>query len=327
MRQARLPVCHRWSGADCHAASVPTYSLRACPRQSEPERADSDVQLRPCRARARRRGRLGGARQRHAADRRRRARRRSRRRSRRSTRARCASPSGRPDGAWKVNQWAKKAVLLGFRLQDMGPQSGGPQGGGWWDKVDSKFQGWTEPRLARRRLPRGADRGGAPLGLHRAGGGADALLRQRRRLRRRGDDGRHLGDRRAPAPRSAGTCTSRAASASAGCSSRCRRARRSSRTTASSARAARWSRAASCARARCSAWASSSASRPRSSTGRPARSSTARCRPIRWWWRAACRASRCRTARPAPSLYCAVIVKRVDERTRSKTAINELLRD
>ena len=45
---------------------------------------------------------------------------------------------------WRVNQWAKKAVLLGFRLQDMAPQSGGPQGGGWWDKVDSKFAGWGE---------------------------------------------------------------------------------------------------------------------------------------------------------------------------------------
>jgi 2,3,4,5-tetrahydropyridine-2-carboxylate N-succinyltransferase len=48
------------------------------------------------------------------------------------------------DGAWRVNQWVKKAVLLGFRLQDMGPQPGGPQDGGWWDKVDSKFKGWTE---------------------------------------------------------------------------------------------------------------------------------------------------------------------------------------
>ncbi|MEI4262905.1 2,3,4,5-tetrahydropyridine-2,6-dicarboxylate N-succinyltransferase [Roseovarius sp. D0-M9] len=46
------------------------------------------------------------------------------------------------DGAWHVNQWAKKAVLLGFRIKDMEPQSGGPQGGGWWDKVDSKFMGW-----------------------------------------------------------------------------------------------------------------------------------------------------------------------------------------
>jgi 2,3,4,5-tetrahydropyridine-2-carboxylate N-succinyltransferase len=43
-----------------------------------------------------------------------------------------------------VNQWAKKAVLLGFRLKDMAQQSGGPQGGTWWDKVDSKFAGWGD---------------------------------------------------------------------------------------------------------------------------------------------------------------------------------------
>ncbi|MDO5642957.1 MAG: 2,3,4,5-tetrahydropyridine-2,6-dicarboxylate N-succinyltransferase [Paracoccus sp. (in: a-proteobacteria)] len=45
---------------------------------------------------------------------------------------------------WHVNQWAKKAVLLGFRIKDMEMQSGGPQGGGWWDKVDSKFAGWGD---------------------------------------------------------------------------------------------------------------------------------------------------------------------------------------
>ena len=49
-----------------------------------------------------------------------------------------------PDGQWAVRQWAKKAVLLGFRLKDMEMQSGGPRGGGWWDKVDSKFHGWAE---------------------------------------------------------------------------------------------------------------------------------------------------------------------------------------
>ena len=48
------------------------------------------------------------------------------------------------DGVWHVNQWAKKAVLLGFRIKDMEMQSGGPQGGGWWDKVDSKFAGWSD---------------------------------------------------------------------------------------------------------------------------------------------------------------------------------------
>ncbi|MAC81140.1 MAG: 2,3,4,5-tetrahydropyridine-2,6-dicarboxylate N-succinyltransferase [Rhodobacteraceae bacterium] len=50
------------------------------------------------------------------------------------------------DGTWHVNQWAKKAVLLGFRVKDMEMQSGGPQGGGWWDKVDSKFKGWDDAR-------------------------------------------------------------------------------------------------------------------------------------------------------------------------------------
>jgi 2,3,4,5-tetrahydropyridine-2-carboxylate N-succinyltransferase len=48
------------------------------------------------------------------------------------------------DGTWHVNQWAKKAVLLGFRLKNMEVQSGGPQGGNWWDKVDSKFAHWGE---------------------------------------------------------------------------------------------------------------------------------------------------------------------------------------
>ncbi|WP_439110646.1 2,3,4,5-tetrahydropyridine-2,6-dicarboxylate N-succinyltransferase [Lentibacter sp.] len=46
------------------------------------------------------------------------------------------------DGSWHVNQWAKKAVLLGFRIKDMEIHDGGPQAGGWWDKVDSKFAGW-----------------------------------------------------------------------------------------------------------------------------------------------------------------------------------------
>jgi 2,3,4,5-tetrahydropyridine-2-carboxylate N-succinyltransferase len=48
------------------------------------------------------------------------------------------------DGNWRVNQWLKKAVLLSFRLNDMSMQSGGPQGSSWWDKVPSKFDGWNE---------------------------------------------------------------------------------------------------------------------------------------------------------------------------------------
>ncbi|MGG7568579.1 2,3,4,5-tetrahydropyridine-2,6-dicarboxylate N-succinyltransferase [Rhodovulum sp. DZ06] len=47
-------------------------------------------------------------------------------------------------GAWKVNQWAKKAVLLSFRLNDMEMIPGGPGQSGWWDKVPSKFDGWGE---------------------------------------------------------------------------------------------------------------------------------------------------------------------------------------
>ena len=45
--------------------------------------------------------------------------------------------------AWQVNQWLKKAVLLSFRLNDMSEISGGPGGATWWDKVPSKFAGWS----------------------------------------------------------------------------------------------------------------------------------------------------------------------------------------
>ena len=47
-------------------------------------------------------------------------------------------------GDWHVNQWAKKAVLLGFRLKDMERQEGSAQGGAWWDKVDSKWADWGD---------------------------------------------------------------------------------------------------------------------------------------------------------------------------------------
>jgi 2,3,4,5-tetrahydropyridine-2-carboxylate N-succinyltransferase len=51
------------------------------------------------------------------------------------------------DGAWVVHQWLKKAVLLSFRLNDnrlAGPETPGP----WWDKVPTKFAGWTAERFA-----------------------------------------------------------------------------------------------------------------------------------------------------------------------------------
>lgn len=50
-------------------------------------------------------------------------------------------------GTWTVNQWLKKAVLLSFRLNDMGVIEGGPGGANWWDKVPSKFEGWGENRF------------------------------------------------------------------------------------------------------------------------------------------------------------------------------------
>jgi len=53
-----------------------------------------------------------------------------------------------PDGdGWKVNQWLKKAVLLSFRLNDNAVMEGGPGGATWFDKVPSKFAGWDEARF------------------------------------------------------------------------------------------------------------------------------------------------------------------------------------
>ncbi|KQQ79749.1 2,3,4,5-tetrahydropyridine-2,6-dicarboxylate N-succinyltransferase [Aureimonas sp. Leaf324] len=51
------------------------------------------------------------------------------------------------DGSWTVHQWLKKAVLLSFRLNDMEPIAGGPGGSTWWDKVPSKFDGWDAARF------------------------------------------------------------------------------------------------------------------------------------------------------------------------------------
>jgi 2,3,4,5-tetrahydropyridine-2,6-dicarboxylate N-succinyltransferase len=50
-------------------------------------------------------------------------------------------------GAWQTHQWLKKAVLLSFRLHDLGPIAGAPGKGLWFDKVASKFAGWNEARF------------------------------------------------------------------------------------------------------------------------------------------------------------------------------------
>jgi 2,3,4,5-tetrahydropyridine-2,6-dicarboxylate N-succinyltransferase len=78
--------------------------------------------------------------------------------------ARVAEPK---DGGWQVNQWLKKAVLLSFRLNDMAIIEGGPGGAVWWDKVPSKFKGWTEENFraaALRAVPGSIVRRGAYIG-------------------------------------------------------------------------------------------------------------------------------------------------------------------
>ena len=51
------------------------------------------------------------------------------------------------DGVWRVHEWLKKAVLLSFRLNDMVPIEGGPGGTTWFDKIKPKFSGWDEERF------------------------------------------------------------------------------------------------------------------------------------------------------------------------------------
>ena len=51
------------------------------------------------------------------------------------------------DDEWVVNQWLKKAVLLSFRMSDMELIVGGPREAGWFDKVPSKFDGWDKERF------------------------------------------------------------------------------------------------------------------------------------------------------------------------------------
>ncbi len=51
------------------------------------------------------------------------------------------------DGKWRVNQWLKKAVLLSFRLNDNSTIAGGPGGAPWWDKIAAKAAGWGAPQF------------------------------------------------------------------------------------------------------------------------------------------------------------------------------------
>jgi len=59
--------------------------------------------------------------------------------------ARVAERGG--NGAWTVNQWLKKAVLLSFRLNDSRQIAGAAGNSSWWDKVPTKFEGWNDSRF------------------------------------------------------------------------------------------------------------------------------------------------------------------------------------
>ena len=80
--------------------------------------------------------------------------------------ARVASKSG--NGDWVVHEWLKKAVLLSFRLNPNAEMAGGPgHDGQWWDKVASKFEGWTAAQFEAagfRAVPPAAVRRGAFIG-------------------------------------------------------------------------------------------------------------------------------------------------------------------
>ena len=75
-----------------------------------------------------------------------------------------ARVAAKEDSQWVVHQWLKKAVLLSFRLFANTEIAGGPGGAGWWDKVPSKFDGWSAEDFERsglRAVPPCAVRRGA----------------------------------------------------------------------------------------------------------------------------------------------------------------------
>ena len=61
---------------------------------------------------------------------------------------RVAEPLSDGSSSWRVNQWLKKAVLLSFRINDMEIINNSAGDGNWWDKVPSKFSGWTQKEFS-----------------------------------------------------------------------------------------------------------------------------------------------------------------------------------
>ena len=233
-----------------------------------------------------------------------------------------------PDGVWKVNQWVKKAVLLGFRLQDMGAAVRRPAGRRLVGQGRLEVQRLDRPRLARGRLPRRADvRSCAARPTSRPGVvlmpsfvnlgayvGEGTMVDTWATVGSCAQIGKHVhlsggvGIGGVLEPLQAGPTI---------IEDNCFIGARSEvvegvhRARGLGARHGRLHR-------------------PVDQDRRP------RHRRDLLWRGAAlfggggrqpAGQAASRTATPGPSLYCAVIVKRVDERTRSKTGINELLRD
>ena len=230
------------------------------------------------------------------------------------------------DGTWTVNQWLKKAVLLSFRLNDMETISGGPAGSFYWDKVQPKFAGWTADGFSQGRVPRAARRHRAPFGLHRSRRRAAAVLRQSRRLRRQRDHGRHLGDRRQlRSDRQELSYFGR------------RRHRRSARAAAgravviedncfigARAEVAEGVEVGEGSVLSMGVYLGASTTIIDRTTGEKF---FGKVPPYSVIVSGSMPGKPLPNGEPGPNLYCAVIVKRVDEKTRSKTSINELLRD
>ena len=181
---------------------------------------------------------------------------RSTRRSTSSTRASCASPRRRRQlGRPSMAEEGGAAVVPPERVARSRAVPAARPGGTRCRRSSPAGRRTNSRRRAsgpcRARRP--------PLGLHRAGRRADAVLRQSRRLCRRGHHGRYLGDGRLLRPDRQERAYLRRRRHRRRAGAACRPARRSSRTIASSAPAPRWPRASSSARARCSRWASISA--------------------------------------------------------------------
>ena len=237
-------------------------------------------------------------------------------------RRRRASPRREADGNWQVNQWLKKAVLLSFRLNDMSVIAGGPGKAVWWDKVRSKFDGWNAAKFKKagfRAVPGCVVRRSAYIAP------GVVLMPSFVNLGAYVDSGTMI-DTWATVGSCAQIGKNCHISGGAGIGGvleplqagpviiedNCFVGARSEVAEGVIVRTAR-----------CCRWASISAPRPRSSTARPARSRKAKCRPIPWWCPA-----RCRARSGGPGASTARSSSSASTRsTRSKTSINELLRD